>query len=228
VKAVGFDFGQTLAELDYDFVARRVAPRGVVFDAERGRANSKLAWDVYGQKKSEGHAAAWCAMMQAQLEGGGVPAVRAQELSSWLWDEQPRQNLWRKPIPGMIELVRELRRAEVPVGVISNSEGRLAELVDELGWGDAFDVIVDSGRLGVDKPQPGIFLHACAALGTEAAALVHVGDAWEADVQGALAVGATAVWFDSRHGERQLPERAYGASGAAELREVLARLGVVS
>ncbi len=228
MKAVGFDFGQTLAELDYEFVARRLAPRGAVFDPIRGRDNSKPAWDVYGQKKSEGHVVAWRAMMQAQLEGGGVPAERAPELAAWLWDEQPRQNLWRKPIPGMIELVRALRRAKVPVGIISNSEGHLAELVTELGWGADFDVVVDSGRLGIDKPEPGIFLHACGALGVEPQSLLHVGDAWEADVQGALGVGAAAVWFDARHHERTLPERAHGASSAAELREVLARLGLVS
>jgi putative hydrolase of the HAD superfamily len=221
MKAVVFDFGQTLAELDYEFLARRVAPRGAVFDAQRGRDSSQVAWDLYGKKKSEGHAVAWRAMMQAQLEGGGVASGPAEELAAWLWEEQPAQNLWRRPIPGMIELVRELRRAEVPVGIISNSEGRLAELVDEIGWSEDFDVVVDSGRLGIDKPQPGIFLHACAALGAEPSTLVHVGDAWEADVQGALGVGASAVWFDPRHHERALPERAYGASSADQLRRVL-------
>lgn len=228
MKAVSFDFGQTLAELDYEFLARRVAPRGAAFDPARGRESSKRAWDLYGEKKSEGHVVAWQAMMQAQLEGGGVPALQAAEQAAWLWEEQPGRNLWRKPIPGMIELVRELRTKAVPVGIISNSEGRLAELVEELGWGRDFDVVVDSGRVGIDKPRPGIFLHACAALSTEPHALVHVGDAWEADVQGALGVGASAVWFDSRHGERQLPERAQGAGSAAELREVLARLGLLS
>ncbi|RYZ08219.1 MAG: HAD family hydrolase [Myxococcales bacterium] len=228
MKAVSFDFGQTLAELDYEFMARRVAPRGAVFDAVRGRESSKRAWDLYGQKKSEGHVVAWRAMMQAQLEGGGVPEAQASELAAWLWDEQPGKNLWRKPIDGMIELVRELRRGGVPVGIISNSEGRLAELVEELGWAADFDVVVDSGRVGMDKPAPGIFLHACAVLGASAGELLHVGDAWEADVQGALGAGASAVWFDSRHRERALQERAYGASTAAELREVLARLELVS
>lgn len=228
MKALTFDFGQTLAELDYEFLSRRVASRGARFDAARGRENSKPAWDIYGQKKSEGHVVAWRAMMQAQLEGGGVPSTTATALAAWLWDEQPGQNLWRKPIVGMIELVRELRSVGVSVGIISNSEGRLAELVDELGWGPDFDVVVDSGRIGIDKPKPGIFLHACAALRTEARELLHVGDAWEADVQGALGAGASAVWFDSRHHERELPARAYGASNAAELREVLARLKLVS
>lgn len=228
MKALGFDFGQTLAELDYDFLARRVAPHGASFDALRGRENSKPAWDIYGQKKSQGHVLAWRAMMQAQLEGGGVPSAQAATLAAWLWDEQPGQNLWRRPIPGMIELVRELRGAGVPIAIISNSEGRLAELVAELGWQADFDVVVDSGRLGVDKPDPRIFHHACQALRVEPAQLVHVGDAWEADVQGALGAGASAVWFDSRYRERALPERVHGAGSAAELREVLAGLGLVS
>ncbi len=228
MKALAFDFGQTLAELDYDFLAKRLAERGAILDADRARRESQAAWDVYGRKKSEGHEIGWRAMMQAQLLGGGVPEARAAELAAWLWDEQPAQNLWRRPIPGMIELVRELRGAGLPVGIISNSEGRLAELVTELGWTGDFDVVVDSGRIGVDKPDPRIFLHACGALGVHPRELLHVGDAWEADVQGALGASASAVWFDARHRERPLPERAYGASSARELREVLARLKLLS
>lgn len=224
MKALGFDFGQTLAELDYDFVAQRLRERGASFDPRLGRERSKAAWDIYGQKKRDGHVVAWQAMMQAQLEGGGVPREQAPELAGWLWQEQPRRNLWRRPIAGMIELSRELRRAGTPIAIISNSEGHLAELVDELGWKADFDVVVDSGRLGIDKPDPRIFQHACAALALPPEQLLHVGDAWEADVQGALGAGASAVWFDSRHRERALPERVYGASNAAELREVLARL----
>lgn len=228
MKALGFDFGQTLAELDYDFVAKRALERDALFDPRQGRENSKPAWDIYGQKKSEGHAIAWQAMMQAQLEGGGVPRERAPELAEWLWAEQPRRNLWRRPIPGMIELVRELREAGLPIAIISNSEGHLAELVEELGWHADFDIVVDSGRIGIDKPDPRIFHHACAALSVSPQELLHVGDAWEADVQGALGASANAVWFDSRHRERTLPERVHGASNASELREVLARLKLLS
>jgi len=228
MKALGFDFGQTLAELDYEFVQRRLGEHGAVFDAKAAEANRKQAWLIYGAKKSDGHAEAWLAMMEAQLAGGGVPQDRARELSAWLWQEQPRHNLWRRPIPGMIELVRELKRAGTPLAIISNSEGHLAELVDELGWAADFDVVVDSGRIGIDKPDPRIFAHACAALGVSATELLHVGDAWEADVQGALGASASAVWFDREHRERALPERVYGAASALELREVLARLGFLS
>jgi HAD superfamily hydrolase (TIGR01549 family) len=228
MKAVSFDFGQTLAELDYEFLQRRLAERGTAFDYALGRAASQEAWRLYGVKKDAGHAAAWRAMIERLLQGGGVHGAAAEELGNWLWAEQPRQNLWRRPIPGMIELVRELGRNSVPVAIISNSEGHLAELVAELGWANDFEIVVDSGKVGFDKPDSRIFLHACKALGVDAAELVHVGDAWEADVNGALGVSAHAVWFDERHRERDLPERVHGAKSAVELREVLASLGLLS
>ncbi len=228
MKAVTFDFGQTLAELDYHFLTQRVAERGAKLDPVASRKGSADAWHLYGIKKGEGHAAAWRAMMQAHLVSGGVSPEATDELSAWLWSEQPRRNLWRKPIAGMIELVRALRKASVPVGIISNSEGHLAELVAELGWSSDFDVIVDSGRLGIDKPEPGIFRHACAALSVTEGELLHIGDAWEADVNGALQAGARAVWFDPGHRQRELPARVEGAGDPAELREVLARLSLLS
>jgi putative hydrolase of the HAD superfamily len=228
LKAVTFDFGQTLGELDYDFLRRRLAERGTELDPNGARSAATDAWQLYGTKKDAGHALAWRAMIEHILHGGGVSTSAALELGAWLWDEQPRQNLWRRPIPGMIELVRELRQREVPVAIISNSEGHLAELVDELGWSGDFDAIVDSGRVGVDKPDPRIFQHAAAALSLTADALLHVGDSWEADVQGALGVSSAAVWFDSRHRQRELPPNVLGAANAAELREVLARFGFVS
>jgi len=228
MKALGFDFGQTLGELDYTFLAKRLSEQGIELNTAAAAASGKHAWQIYGERKGDGHAVAWRAMMQEQLLGGGVQRERAAELAVWLWQEQPRQNLWRRPIPGMIELVRELRERGAPIAIISNSEGHLAELVAELGWAGDFDVIVDSGRIGIDNPDPRIFLHACAALDVGPSELLHIGDAWEADVQGALGVSASAVWFDARHRERALPERVYGAGNATELREVLVRLGMLS
>lgn len=228
MMAVSFDFGQTLAELDYGFLQRRLAEQGVQLNAEAARAASVEAWTRYGQLKSEGHALAWRTMMELLLERGGLPRARVPELAAWLWSEQPRQNLWRKPLPGMIELVRELGRARVPLAIVSNSEGYLAELVAELDWTQDFPVIVDSGKLGIDKPDPRIFEHAAALLDVKPGQLLHIGDSWEADVQGALSASASAVWFDARHREAPLPSRVYGAANAPELLEVLARLGLLS
>jgi putative hydrolase of the HAD superfamily len=144
----------------------------------------------------------------------------AEKIAQELWDAQPTANLWRKRIPGMFELVRELAAREGPVAVISNSVGRLAELLAVLGEAAPFAVIVDSGRLGIDKPDPRIFQHTADALGVPLSEIVHVGDAWEADVMGARNAGARAVWFAPLD-ERPLPSGVVACRDARELRQAL-------
>jgi len=233
MRAVTFDFGQTLAELDHDYLVRRAHSFGAELDSVAARAATVAAWHAYGSAKSLGHARAWQAMMLELLRAGGVRKVRAEsadpeypeKIAQLLWDAQPTHNLWRKPIAGMFELVAELGARQVPVGIISNSEGRLAELVDELGHSALFPVIIDSGRVGVDKPNPRIFELASEALDVELSQIVHVGDAWEADVLGARAAGAQAVWYAPTD-DRSLPEGVVACRNAAELRAALRTFGV--
>jgi HAD superfamily hydrolase (TIGR01509 family) len=232
LRAVSFDFGQTLAELDHQFLARRVLSLGGELDAEAARAATVAAWHAYGAAKSLGHARAWRAMILELLQAGGVHKIRGEadhefpeRLAQLLWDAQPDQNLWRRPIAGMFELAEELKARQVPIAIISNSEGRLAELVHELGYAALFPVIVDSGRLGIDKPDPRIFQHAAELLGVPLSEMVHVGDAWEADVLGARAAGAQAIWF-SPSDDRQLPAGVVSCRDAGELRRALLDLGL--
>jgi putative hydrolase of the HAD superfamily len=141
------------------------------------------------------------------------------ELTQWLWAEQPRRNLWRRPLPGMFELVADLRSHGVPVGIVSNSEGRLAELVEELGHTELFLVIADSGRLGFEKPDRRIFEHATDALQVAPEHLIHVGDSWPADIEGALGVGARAIWLASE--QRALPGGVQRANDARSVARAL-------
>lgn len=226
-RAVTFDYGQTLAELDHDFMAERVRSLGGELDAASARAAHVAAWEAYGVAKTLGHARAWQKMMIEFLKAGSVRPIAgqnepnyAESIAQQLWEAQPTANLWRKRIPGMFELVRELAARQVPVAVISNSEGRLAELLAELGEATPFGVIVDSGRLGIDKPDPRIFQHTADALGVPVTDIIHVGDAWEADVMGARNVGARAVWFAPLD-QRPLPGGVVACCDAGELRQAL-------
>lgn len=221
---VSFDFGGTLCELDHEFLARRALERGERLDPERSLAAIPEGLRVYGAQKAKGHAEGWLSMMELVLERAGARSAR--ELAEWLWTEQPTRNLWRKPIPGMFELAAELRARGVRLAILSNSEGHLAELVEELGLSRSFPIVVDSGRVGLDKPDPRIFELTAARLEGHTRELLHVGDSWEADVQGALGAGASAIWFGAGD-ERPLPERARHCRDAAELRATLAELGLV-
>jgi putative hydrolase of the HAD superfamily len=151
-----------------------------------------------------------------------------------LWDDQPRQNLWRRAVPDMIELVRELRAAAVPYAILSNSEGRLAELIDEIGLAELFPIVADSGRLGVEKPDRRIFAWVAERLGLEPGSILHVGDSLGADVEGATRAGMHAVWFRSKalgmapgSGATMVPDVDV-ATSAADLRALLVRRGVLA
>ena len=188
-----FDAGQTLVELDTAMLARRLGERGVQVAARALDAASPAAWDRYDAGVGRAPMP-WKVFMDALLEGAGIGAGRAA-LVDWLWDEQPRVNLWRRPVAGMMDVVDALRAAGVAVGVLSNSEGRLAELFDEIGWRGRFDIVVDSGREGIEKPDRRIFERAAERLGASLPDLVHIGDSRPADIDGARACGARAIWF---------------------------------
>jgi putative hydrolase of the HAD superfamily len=206
-------------------LAQRLVERGMTTAAERLEAAATEAWRAYDAAIAAGLGGhPWKTLMTRLLEGAGVTGPVGDTVD-WLWTEQPRRNLWRRPIPGMIELVRELRGAGVPVGVISNSEGRLAELIAEVGWADDFAVIADSGRLGMEKPDPSIFRWAAERLGVPLHGIVHVGDSWGADVDGALRSGMPAIWFRARV-LRPIPSEVRRAEDASGVRAALEAWGV--
>ena len=161
----------------------------------------------------------WHGFMRSLLVDSGV--TDPAPLVDWLWSEQPARNLWRKPIAPMVALARELRAAGITVGVISNSEGRLAELLDEMAIADPFSTIVDSGRCGMEKPDPMIFAHALAELGVAAdVPAIHIGDLWTADVVGALSSGWRAIWYGP-HVTPVVDPRVATARDAAQARTAL-------
>ncbi len=225
---VTFDAGQTLVELDLAFLARRLGERGVRVEPSALAQVAPAAWRRYDELVDAARGHPWHELIATLLAGAGIADP---ELVDWLWREQPRVNLWRRPIPDMVALARELAAAGVAVAVLSNSEGRLAELLEEIGVADPFAAIVDSGRVGIEKPDRRIFEHALARTG--AATGIHIGDSWTADVEGALGAGWRAVWYGRRAGA-SLAEGSSGppregvavARTAAEVRAALARWGV--
>ena len=197
-SVVTFDAGMTLVELDLGFLAQRLAERGVVVDPATLRANAPAAWRHYDERADAGiHDRLWHALLGDVL-GGAVPPDRLAGEVDWLWHQQPARNLFRAPIADMVVLARSLHARGVHTAVLSNSEGRLAELLAEIGIADAFEVIVDSGVVGIEKPDPRIFELVLDRLGAHDANPVHIGDSWSADIAGALAAGWRGIWYGRR------------------------------
>jgi|SRR5579872_918932 len=61
-----------------------------------------------------------------------------------------------------------------------------------------FDAILIADEVGMVKPDPRVFLHACERLGTAPRETVMVGDRYERDIVGAIEAGLRTVWVNVR------------------------------
>ena len=81
----------------------------------------------------------------------------------------------------------------VKVGVLSNADARMRQVLDGHGLTKHLDGIFLSAESGHKKPDPKAFVHAARALGAAVTGLVHFGDSPTEDGEGARDAGATAV-----------------------------------
>jgi putative hydrolase of the HAD superfamily len=101
-----------------------------------------------------------------------------------------------KLFPDVRPALAALAGRGVKLGVVSNFEPWLEEVLALEGVDGHFSAVAISGKLGVAKPEPGIFLAALEQAGAAPEATVHVGDQLVNDVEAAMAVGITPVLLD--------------------------------
>ncbi|MGZ4795531.1 MAG: HAD family hydrolase [Acidimicrobiia bacterium] len=111
--------------------------------------------------------------------------------------------LWSAVIPGAVDGLRQLAATGVVLGVVSNADGRMARRLREravlqVGPGPGVEVgcVVDSGEVGVMKPEPRIFELALEVLGVDATDAWYVGDMPAFDVVGARRAGMRPFLLD--------------------------------
>ncbi|MBA2432801.1 MAG: HAD-IA family hydrolase [Chthoniobacterales bacterium] len=90
--------------------------------------------------------------------------------------------------PDVMEVLEQLA-PQYQLGVISNFDGRLRMILEQLGISKFFQVVAISSEIGADKPDPFIFERACELAVVPAAAALHVGDDPQNDWAGAAAAG---------------------------------------
>ncbi|TVR25950.1 MAG: HAD family hydrolase [Ilumatobacter sp.] len=119
-------------------------------------------------------------------------AVDLDELHRHLDSEFADAALWTSPIPGAAEGLRRLADTGVRLGVISNADGLMAQRLREReilqvgpGAGVEVECVIDSGDVGVMKPDPRIFRMALEAMAVEPGSAWYLGDMPAFDVVGA-------------------------------------------
>lgn len=97
--------------------------------------------------------------------------------------------------PGVIELIRALKKKGVKVGLASSSKNA-PRVIELLGISSDFDIIVDGTMIVHTKPDPEIFLLAAHKLDVQPLHCLVFEDA-EAGVEAALAAGMKCVGVGS-------------------------------
>ncbi|MDQ1543541.1 MAG: putative hydrolase of the superfamily [Actinomycetota bacterium] len=104
--------------------------------------------------------------------------------------------------------------ADRRLGMITNGDLTFqTRKIAGLGITERFEHIVASGALGFTKPDPRIFLSACALFDVEPAEALYVGDRLKTDAVGAAGAGLTGVWLDRSGAATADDLRAAAASG---------------
>jgi len=210
IRAVLFDAGGTLVNPDYRRVAgvmERVlgrAPRPEEFrEAEyAGRAAVEEMMAAEPGPSRDGDR--WIAHFGAMFRALGFGDEDVAAVGPHVIAEHRRANLWTDPQPGAAEGLAALAAAGYVVGCVSNADGTVAEVLAGAGFADRLRFVVDSGAVGIEKPDPRIFEIALRLAAVSPAEALYVGDLYPVDVVGARRAGIEPVLLDplGRYGDR--------------------------
>jgi putative hydrolase of the HAD superfamily len=125
---------------------------------------------------------------------------------------------WCEIRPGTRQILEKLRQ-NYRLAVISNADGKIADVLARCGIADLFESITDSGLVGHEKPHPAIFEAALKSLQVSPGESLYIGDVYSVDYLGATRSGMRAILFDvaGAYRERNLPR----VESLAELQQQL-------
>jgi FMN phosphatase YigB (HAD superfamily) len=145
----------------------------------------------------------WRAYLDGYITRCGVPDDLREDVHEHLDSEFADAALWFRELPGSRDGLRALAATGVRLGIVSNADGLIGQrLADrELlqvgpGIGVEVDCVIDSGAVGIMKPDPRIFHLALEAMDIAAEDAWYVGDMPGIDVVGARAAGLRPFVMD--------------------------------
>ena len=205
VDLLCLDAGNTVIFLDHARLAELARGQGHDVLAEvlvhtegeaKALAESGGLLDVAWTHRDRPGAIGWGKMVGTMVHRAGVPEASVPALLDAAWAIHEVRNFWCKVPEGMGEALDAIRALGVKVAIISNSEGMLDRLFTDLGVLRHFDLVVDSGKVGVEKPDPRIFQVALDRFGVPPERVLHLGDVFATDVLGARAAGIRHALID--------------------------------
>ena len=195
VKTIFFDVGNTLLFPNRERIHAPLTERGAVCEPKQLRQlECRIKNEFDSLMINDGnHDHSFWFMFYTQLfaDIGVKDDPLRDQLVSGIRDSAN----WDQILPGTREhLLRFAERYQI--GVISNADGRIEDVLRRCGIADCFRTITDSGLVGYEKPHPEIFHQALRSLHARPEESLYVGDVYSVDYLGATRACMQAVLMD--------------------------------
>jgi putative hydrolase of the HAD superfamily len=203
IEVVSLDAGGVLVVPRHDVLAAALVAAGLPVDVERFWAAHHHAMRAVDLARAAPESPlAFAEYLDGFLAAIEVPVHHRSEARRHL-DEVFGPPLWCHPLPGALDGVRSLAGAGLRLVVTSNADGTVARQLRRAGVvqvgegpGVPVEAVVDSGAVGVAKPDPAIFELTARTMGVPVTRVLHVGDSVHYDVEAATAAGMVGVHLD--------------------------------
>jgi putative hydrolase of the HAD superfamily len=195
LKALFFDVGNTLLFPDRAHILAPLHQRKLTPSLEQWHAierKTKKEFDEILQHEGKADHGFWYLFYSYLLPELGV---HDDALRDALVNATRVSANWCDIRPGTHETLQRLGR-RYPLGVISNADGKIADVLKRCGIADCFQQITDSGVVGHEKPHPAIFEAALRGMQTSPEQSLYIGDVYSVDYLGATGAGMQAILFD--------------------------------
>jgi len=206
-KAIFFDAAGTLFFLPrgvgyhYALVAREL---GLNWDSRELDRAFNNAWNAMpGRNRSDGPRENddkdWWRQLVDRVINHVAPSLSELDrdnLFEIVYEHFAEAGVWEL-FPEVPEVLENLS-SRFPLAVISNFDGRLRMILEQLGVSKFLSQIFVSSELGADKPDPEIFRRALKVIGLSPNEVLHVGDDSERDWRAAAAAGLFVFQLDRK------------------------------
>lgn len=166
-----------------------------LFWQEFNAQNSFSLRTIHSSEKKEKN---WWRGVVSRVFSHFPPIKNFDDFFEELYDLFASPAVWRL-YPETKSVLRKLKKKGYLLGIVSNWDSRLINILNGLKLTETFDVIVISALVGAAKPDPKIFKLALKKAGVRPEETVHIGDRYEEDYCGAKSAGLLPVLL-SRNG----------------------------
>ncbi|MGH7495846.1 MAG: HAD family hydrolase [bacterium] len=193
IQAVLFDVGQTILSPDYPFLQNMLAEYGVKTNFDQLAKGAALAREKYFRGNQN---EPWKEFFSFWFMHVGAHVEDLPGMLKHVYERHHAVYLWNYVEPTARRTFGALQGKGLRLGIVSNADGKVQSILNQLQLDQFFACIIDSKIVGVEKPDPAIFRLALQALNISAEHCIYVGDHYDRDVIGARQAGLFPVLID--------------------------------